>query len=131
MPMAIRRLSPPDRHAPILSGERAVLSGMCGNRMTDQCHILARLGPQYAIRGVDLSVPVLDVWCQLALNYLRDRNPPPPTRTQQFVCPSHRLNAPVECGGEIRHSAAPIQRLRHNSADRGQHILDAMVKLYN
>src|SRR5215471_2677031 len=40
MPMPIQRLSPPDRHAPILSGERTVFCGIRGKLMNDHCHDL-------------------------------------------------------------------------------------------
>ena len=68
MPVPIRPLPPTDRDAPILCRKRSVLGRICGKLMDYHRHDLSRLRSQKDFRAVDVSVAILRVGCELALD---------------------------------------------------------------
>src|SRR5262249_23862945 len=124
----VRPLPKPDRHAATLGAELAVLCGIGGKLMENNCYHLTRLRLQDDFGTVDLSVSARRIGRQLLSDKLCHRDALPSPGTQQLVCPCHRLNAAFERRREIGHRAARIQRVRNYSADGCERIFDAMVE---
>src|SRR5262249_27812716 len=63
--VTVQTLLPPDRHAPILGGERTVLCGVGSQLMENHSQRLTHLSLQYCVGTVNFSVAHRRIGCEL------------------------------------------------------------------
>jgi hypothetical protein len=128
-PMTVQPPFPPDRDAPIFDGQGAMLCSVGNQLMENHPHCLTCLRLQYAVGTTDIGISPRRIGCQLTSDKSKQRYSSPSTLAQEFVCPRHRTNAAIERSYELVHRASGIQCVGGDSANSGQHILHAMIKL--
>src|SRR5262245_9592296 len=118
---------PSDRHSTDPVGECTILCGVGGQFVKNSCDRLCSLrfhGHAWTF-GLGIS-PCVGL--QFPSNDFSQRGAAPVILAQQLMCTRQRLDATIQSSHEIRLRTAGFLRLSDNSADRGKHVLYAMVE---